>query len=176
MGMYMNVEKRVLYVKAGKKGTTEVVDAIAARVKDDGLSSVIVASTSGKTAIRIGEVLKGLAEVVSVTEFTYGDDIKKAMKKLKIAPIEKAILPIQDRPAMREALLMFGSGVKAALDVVAVAAEKGLTQDRVIGVAGSERGLDTALVVRPSPPSEFSNPDPKKRMAVLEVVAMPLKG
>ncbi len=111
---------------------------------------------------------------MSVTEFTYGDDIKKSMKKLKVTPVEKAELPIQDRREMREALLMFGTGVKAALEVAAIAAEKGLAQGEVLAVAGSKGGLDTAMVVRPSPPSDFSNPDPEKRMAVREIVALPL--
>jgi hypothetical protein len=97
------------------------------------------------------------------------------MKKLKVIPVEKAELPIQDRREMREALLMFGTGVKAALEVAAVAAEKGLVQGNVLAVAGSKGGLDTALAVRPSSPSDFSNPDPEKRMSVLEIVAMPLE-
>jgi hypothetical protein len=170
----MTVEKSVLYLKPGGKGTARLIEAVAERVKDGGLASVVVASTKGKTALKLGEALKGVAEVVSVTEFTYGDDIKKSMKKLKVTPVEKAELPIQDRREMREALLMFGTGVKAALEVAAIAAEKGLVQGSVLAVAGSRGGLDTAMVVRPSTPSNFSNPDPEKRMAVLEIVALPL--
>lgn len=171
----MKVEKKVLYLKPGARSTADLIEAVAERCKEDELSSVVVASTKGKTAIRLGEALKGVAKVVSVTEFAYDDDVKKSMKKLKVASVERADLPIQDRRNMREALLIFGTGVKAALEVASIAAEKGLTADKVVAVAGSRGGLDTALVVRPSPPSEFSNPDPEKRMAVLEVIAMPLK-
>lgn len=170
----MMVEKSVLYLKPGGKGTARLIEAVAERVKEGDLASVVVASSKGKTAVKLGEALKGAAGVVSVTEFTYGDEIKKSMKKLKVIPVEKAELPIQDRREMREALLMFGAGVKAALEVAAVAAEKGLVQGNVLVVAGSKGGLDTAMVVRPSPPSDFSNPDPEKRMAVREIVAMPL--
>jgi hypothetical protein len=117
-----------------------------------------------------------VAEVISVTEFTYTDDVKKSMKKLKIKPVEKADLPIQDRREMREALMLFGAGVKASLEVASVAAEKDLVDGSVIAVAGSKGGLDTALVVRPSRPADFANPDPSKRMAVLEVLALPRQG
>ena len=171
----MSVEKKVLYLKPGAKGTAGLIEAVVERVKEGDVVTVVVASTKGKTAIRLGEPLKGAAGVVSVTEFTYGDDVKKSMKKLKITPVERADLPIQDRREMREALLLFGTGVKAALEVAAIAADKGLAQDKVVAVAGSRGGLDTALVVKPSRSSDFSNPDPNKRMAVLEIVAMPLK-
>lgn len=169
----MSVKRKVLYVKPGTKGTARLIEAVAERVKKGDLQSVVVASTKGKTAISLGEALKGVAEVVSVTEFTYSDDVKKSMKKLKVAPVEKADLPIQDRREMREALLVLGTGVKAALEVAAVAAEKGMTQGNVVAVAGSKGRLDTALVVRPSPPADFSSPDPEKRMSVLEIIAMP---
>ncbi len=171
----MKVERKVVYIKPGAEGTAHLVEAVADRVKEGGHGTVVVASTKGKTAIRLGEALKGVADVVSVTEFTYDDDIKKSMKKLKVIHVEKADLPIQDRPEMREALLMFGSGVKASLEVAAIAAEKGVTKGNVVAVAGSKGGLDTALVVRPFPPSDFSNPDPDRRMAVLEIITMPLK-
>jgi hypothetical protein len=169
----MSVERKVLYVKPGTKGTARLIEAVAERVKKGDLQSVVVASTKGKTAISLGEALKGVAGVISVTEFTYSDDVKKSMKKLKVAPVEKADLPIQDRREMREALLVLGTGVKAALEVAAVAAEKGITQGNVVAVAGSKGRLDTALVVRPSPPADFSSPDPEKRMSVLEIIAMP---
>lgn len=170
----MTVEKSVLYLKPGGKATARLIEAVAERAKEGGLASVVVASTKGKTALKLGEALKGVAEVVSVTEFTYGDDVKKSMKKLKVTPVEKAVLPIQDRREMREALLMFGTGVKASLEVAAIAADKGLAEGDVLAVAGSKGGLDTAIVVRASPPSDFSNPDPDKRMAVKEIVALPL--
>ncbi len=153
-----------------------MIEAVSERVKEGGIPTVVVASNKGKSALGLGEALKGVAGVVSVTEFTYGDDIKKKMKKLGVAPLEKVELPIQDRREMREALLMLGTGVKAALEVAATVAEKGLVQGNVVAVAGSRGGLDTALAVRPSPPSDFSNPDPEKRMAVLEIIALPMKG
>lgn len=172
----MKVERRTLYLKPGGRSTAPLVEAVAERVGEGDLASVVVASTKGKTAAAVGEALKGSAQVVSVTEFAYGDDVKKAMKKLKVVPVENADLPIQDRRGMREALEIFGAGVKAALEVAAIAAERGLVSGKTMAVAGSRGGLDTALVVRPAPPASFSDPDPGKRMAVLEVLALPLGG
>ena len=173
-GMFMKVVRETLYLKRGVKGTADLIEAVAERVKESGVASVVVASNKGKSALRLAEALKGVAKVVSVTEFTYDEDVKKSMKKLGVTAVERADLPIQERREMREALLFFGAGVKAALEVAAIAAEKGVAAGRVVAVAGSRGGLDTALVVRPAPPSEFSSPDPEKRMAVLEIIALPL--
>jgi hypothetical protein len=171
----LTVEKGVIYLKPGAKGTERLVEAVAARVREGGVSGVVVASNKGKTALSVAEALKDLARVVSVTEFTYDGDLKKSMKKLGVASIERAELPIQDRREMREALQMFGGGAKAALEVASVAAEKGLASGKVVAVAGGRGGLDTALVVRPCAPADFSNPNPSRRMAVLEVIALPLQ-
>ncbi len=170
----MKAERKVLYL--GSKSTGDLIGAVAERVEEGDVSTVVVASTKGKTVVMLGEALKGSAQVVSVTEFTYGGDVKKKMKKLKVTPVEKADLPIQDRREMREGLLMFGPSVKAALEVACVAAEKELAKDKVVAVAGGKGGLDTALVVRPAPPSDLTSPDPEKRMAVYEILALPYKG
>ena len=175
-GTSLKTVKNILYLKPGAKATADLVEAVAGRVKGDGIASVVVASTRGKTAIGLAEALEGSAKVVSVTEFTYDDDVKKRMKKLGVTPVERADLPIQDRREMREALLFFGNGVKAALEVASIAAEKGeAPPGKAVAVAGSRGGLDTALVVRPAHPSDFFSPDPEKRMSVLEIISMPLK-
>jgi len=170
----VSVERQIQYVSS-RKGVDALIDAVVSRVGEGDVPSVVVASTKGKTALRIGEALKGAADVVSVTEFTYSDDVKKSMKKMKIKAIEKADLPIQDRREMRGALEIFGTGVKAALEVTSIAAMCGMEADKIVAVAGGRGGLDTALVARPSKPEDFFSPDPEKRMAVLEVLALPSK-
>lgn len=175
-GMFLKVVRDILYLKPGTKSTADLVEAVAERVRDSGIASVVVASTRGRTALSLAEALKGSASVVSVTEFTYDGDVKKRMKKLGVTAVERADLPIQDRREMREALLFFGDGVKAALEVTSIAADKGVAPPgKVVAVAGSRGGLDTALVVRPAQPSDLFSPDPEKRMSVLEIIAMPLK-
>ena len=133
----MNSEKPTLYVTKAVKNP-RVFEAVKSRVEDSGAATVVVGSTKGKSAIQLSDALGGKASVVSVTEFTYSDDVKKAMKKKKIAAVEKADLPIQDNREMRETLMMFGPGVKATLEVAAIAVSKGLAQGSFIAVAGGE--------------------------------------
>ena len=165
---------RVIYLEAGE--FEELVKAVVERVQEGDIKAVAVASRGGKSALRIAEALKGAVPVVSVTEFTYSEDVKKRMKKLGVKPLERVELPIQDRRDLREGLLLFGEGVKAALEAAVIAAGEGLKGERVIAVAGEEGGINTALVVRTAGPEEMVDPDPEKRLRVLEVLALPLRG
>ena len=168
----MNIEKIILHGENGKT-TSSIIDAVTGRVQKGGIPTVVVASTNGKQALKLGEAMKGSAQVVSVSEFGYSDAVKKAMKKLKVVPIENANLPIQDYREIRETLEALGTGVKAALEVAVIAAGKGLATDPVLVLGGSRSGLDTALVVRPSTPEGIFDTDPDAELAVLEVLALP---
>ena len=149
-----------------------VFEAVKKRVMESGASTVVVGSTMGKSAIQLSEALGGAASVVSVTEFTYSGDVKKTMKKMKIAAVEKADLPIQDNREMRETLLMFGPGVKAALEVAAIAVKQGLAEDDFVAVAGSDKRLDTAILVSTEHPDKELISDPLKRMLVKEFIVL----
>ena len=96
-GMFMKVVRETLYLKREVKGTADLIEAVAERVKESGITSVVVASNKGKSALRLAEALKGMAKVVSVTEFTYDEDVKKSMKKLGVTAVERA-----DSPSKRE--------------------------------------------------------------------------
>jgi hypothetical protein len=172
----MSSDKKLLYIKSGTLGTTKLIEAVMERILRGDINMVVVASKSGKTAIQLAAVVKGTVGVICVSEFTYDDEIKKKMKKLKIVPVEEVNLPFQDYRDMSRALNIFGSGVKAALEVAAVSAEKELNEGNIIAVAGSGPGLDTALVVKTSKIEDLSNPDPKKRMSVLEIIAISKRG
>jgi len=167
----MNSEKPTLYVTKAVKNSN-VFEAVKTRVEESGASTVVVGSTKGKSAIQLSEALGGAASVVSVTEFTYSDDVKKTMKKKKIAAVEKADLPIQDNREMRETLMMFGPGVKAALEVAAIAVGQGLAQGDFVAVAGGDKGLDTAILVSSDHPEKELISDPLKQMLVKEVIAL----
>lgn len=169
------IEKPILYLEPGKKDIGPIIEAVKERLDKLDISSLVIASLKGGTAIKFAENLGEDIQVISVTEFNYSDNTKKKMKKNNIEFIEDSFLPIQDRKNMREGLLMFGSGVKAALEVSAIAASKDLVHDKIISVAGGKGGLDTALVVKPGKPENFSSPDPDKKMRVLEVIALPYR-
>jgi len=161
----------IIYLEEGE--FEELVKAVVERVQEGDIKAVAVASRGGKSTLRIAEALKGSIPVISVTEFTYGDDVKKKMKKMGVKPLERVELPIQDRRGIREGLLIFGEGVKAALEAAVIAAGEGLKGEKVITVAGEGGGINTALVVRAAEPDEIVSPDPERRLKVLEILALP---
>lgn len=134
----------------------------------------VVASQGGKSAVKLGEELGKNANIIAVSEFAYSENDKKAMKKLKIKAIENANLMIQDLREMRETLLMFDTGIKAALEVASIASSNGLAEGRYVAVAGGGKGLDTALVVNTVHPDGEVISEPIKRLKVEEIIASPL--
>ena len=151
---------------------SELLHFIKERTYDMNINSYIIASNKGRAALKVKESV-GDSNVVSVTEFTYSENMKKQMKKLKIIPVEKVSLPIQDRRGMKEGLLFFGEGMKAALEVSSIAVEKGLVKGDCISIAGGKGGFDTVILVKPSSFEYFDSPNPKERMQVLEILVLP---
>jgi hypothetical protein len=166
----MSFEKEILYIES--KGNEKIADLILERLEEYDLKTVVVGSSKGKSALIIADKLKDRAKVLSITEFTYGDSIKKDMKKKNVIPLEKVDLPIQDEREMRETLMMFGSGVKAALEVARIAVINGLKDEKFITVAGAGSGLDTALLIDTNHPEKEMITDPKKQMLITEVLAL----
>lgn len=115
-----------------------------------GITKIVVASRGGKSAMRLAEAVGKKIQVISVTEFSYSDDVKKKMKKLKMAAVEEADLVIQDHREMNAPLLKFRPGVKAALEVAAIVKQMELVEGEFIAVAGGKKGIDTAMVIDPA--------------------------
>ena len=149
------------------KENTRLYDILSDSISKGDIDAIVIASRTGNLSLKIAEKLKGV-KLVSVTEFTYPDEIKKEMKKANINPIEKSDLPIQDKTTVRDTLLMFGSGVKTAIEVATIAADKGLVSGKVISISSGKKGVDTALLIKTSKSNNMFDPDPEKRLAVID--------
>jgi hypothetical protein len=163
-------EKASLYIENGKNDYDKLIGVVKENLGGE-ISTVVVASHYGNSAIKIAESLGKGTKVVSISEFTYTDDVKKRMKKLKMGSVEKADLPIQDNREKRTSFLEVGIGVKAAMEVSVVAHEKELVQGDFVSIAGSGKGFDTVLLVA-GIQSEKSL-DPVDRVKVKQYLALP---
>jgi hypothetical protein len=150
-----------------KKENINLFEKINDLISKGDIDAIVMASRTGSLPLKFAEKFKGV-KLVSVTEFIYSDDIKKDMKKANINPIEKSDLPIQDKATVRDTLLMFGSGVKTAIEVATIAADKGLVSGKVISISGGKKGVDTALLIKTSKSNNMFDPDPEKRLAVID--------
>jgi hypothetical protein len=78
---------------------------------------------------------------------------------------------------IRSALYMLGQGFKVAVEVILIAVDEGVlkTGQVVIGVGGTARGADMAIVAKASSSKEMLGPEIRRRFEVREIIAMPIR-
>lgn len=197
------------FENCGEGNTTEVIDVVIKRIEDGGINAVIVASISGKTAIKIARRLKKKRlkmKIVCVSgppswekypEYQFPLIKEKERKKLRelgvqiIDRIEEPFKPITFRNWWEKKTIQIqrpeadlfwmtlicvgGHGLRTAVEVIFMVVEAGVTGvgERVIGVAGTGQGADSAVVMRASRFEDAVGLDPAKRLKIEEILAMP---
>jgi hypothetical protein len=174
------IEKTAVYfVEPGPENTDDVVKAVIKRVEQGDIKTVIVASTSGGTGVRFADALKGKANVIAVSHQKMNPKLKEEVAKLGSVAVDETHLPFHKRGMddVRNAFYALGQGFKVAIEVILIAADKGLIKPYkdVIGVGGSGGGADTAIIARSTATKEIFSEDLTKKLEVREIIAMPLK-
>ena len=170
----MSETKTTLYFPgSGEVDTDETLKVALKRAKELGIRDIVVASTRGNTGLKAVEAFKGF-NVVIVPHVTgmrepgtqeLGADLAEKIKagggKIVVAAhafsgVNRAIQAKFDTmyPAgiLAQTLRMFGQGMKVVVEITAMAADAGaIPVDKdVVAVAGSGRGADTAVVIKPA--------------------------
>lgn len=173
------VVKDYYFDEPGPQNTDDVVQAVRDRVKEFGFKDVVVASTSGRTGIKFGRALKGEAKVIAISYEDMEPEALKELKDLGVITLEKTHLPLHERnmDLMRNTYYTLGQGFKVAVEVTLIAVDKGVLRpgEKVIAVGGTDRGSDTAIVVKSTSSSDILSKDIGKRLEVCEVICMPIK-
>jgi len=194
------VKREVYYFDEPGEGNTElVIEAVSQRLESGGIKKVIVASTSGETAAKFARKLKGRAELICVSEAPYRrewgeewpclkQEFREELGRLSVAIVDRApyvfhnsVLEAARWASMfperlvKETLYCFGQGVKVAVEVALIAVSCGyvVPYEDVIGVGGSGKGADTAIVLRATYPASLFDKDLAKRLEIKEIIAMP---
>lgn len=184
-------ERKTAYFEAvGRQNTDTVLKVVKEYVKKAGVKDVLVASTTGETGVQASRLFKGLNLVV-VTHHTGFEEL--GVQELKeesrqqilangakiltathaLSGVERAIRKgfgtIEPLEIMANTLRLFGEGTKVCVEIVLMAADAGLIPAGrdVVAVAGSGRGADTALLIKPANSSRFFD------LKVKEVIAKP---
>lgn len=179
-----------LFRTPGPENTDITLARVTDRASALGISTVVVATTSGATGWKAVQVLKGL-DVIVVTHsagfaspFTQQHDpqicaqIRAAGGKLLTTThafggvgraVRKKLGTYQTEEIIAYTLRCFGQGMKVAAEITLMAADAGLitSPDPVIAVGGSGRGADTAAVLLPTHAQTFFD------LRVLEIICMP---
>lgn len=194
--------KRLVYYfdTYGPENTQDVILAVANRLQDGDISAVVIASTSGQTAVefvrRIG--LSGLRlvcvsdppqasnypgltpenrEFLEKSGVAIVDRVPYASTSYSWGARENVYGALDLRVVIFDAFrLVGGNGLKVAIEVGLMATDGGVIRagERIISVGGTERGADTAIVMKAAFSQNLLAKDPKERPEVLEILAMPL--
>jgi hypothetical protein len=194
------IKRQVYYFdEPGEENTRWVIDAVSQRLEAGGIKKVIVASTSGKTAVEFARNLKSKAELVCVSESPYRrewgeqwpclkEEFRQKLEKLGVAIIDKAPYVFHSsvldaarwsdvfpERLVKETLYSFGQGMKVAVEVALTAVSCGyvIPYEDVIGVGGSSKGADTAIILRATYAASLFDKEPAKRLEIREIIAMP---
>jgi len=170
--------KIVYFDQPGSQNTDEVLRLAKLRAEELGIKSILVASTTGDTAVKAMEVFKG-AKVVAVSHFTgmrepnFQEFTEENRQRVVSAggvvlttthtfsglgrAMRKKFNMYLFEEAVANTLRLFGQGMKVVCEITLMAADAGLvrTDEDVIVIGGTSRGADTAVVLRPVNSEDF---------------------
>ncbi|MFQ6077238.1 MAG: pyruvate kinase alpha/beta domain-containing protein [Candidatus Bathyarchaeia archaeon] len=189
--MSFETGKIVYFREVGVQNTDETLRIAEERARELGIRSIVVASTRGGTGVKAVEVFEGYNVVVvthstgfrspNMQELEEGNRAKILEGGGKVLTtthafggigraIRRKFETIQADEIVANVLRLFGQGMKVACEITVMAADAGLirTDEDVIAIAGSGRGADTAIVVRPTNVNSFFD------LKVREILCKPL--
>jgi hypothetical protein len=187
----MPTERSVIcFDKLGEENTAPTLEAAKKRADELGIKDILVASTRGTTGLKAAELFKGYNLVIVAHSQGFREPgkneisdevqakIKAAGGKLLItghafAGVSRAINrkfnTLGPAELTANVLRLFGQGMKVCVEMTYMAADSGMipmTGD-VIAIAGSGRGADTAVLIKPAHLSEMFD------LYVKEIIAKP---
>jgi hypothetical protein len=174
--MSKGTEAKIFYFeKKGSVNTDRTLEIALGCCEQKGIRKIVVASSTGKTALLLRDKAKPSIEVIGVTysagskyreeveEFNRNREtmIKKGIQVVRglhaLSATERAfentykngLLPLN---IVADTLRMFSQGMKVCLEVSVMAAEAGLItpDEEVVAVGGSGTGADTAVIMQPA--------------------------
>lgn len=197
--MTFKIREIYYFEKPGAQNTDIVVDVVTKHVERSGIRDLVVASTSGATALEFAKALKDEARIVCVSDGPYRRELgfdwpcmdqhtKEELESLGVIVLhstpymlhgslyesEGADATSPER-VFRDTLCAFGQGMKVAVEVALCAVECGMLEPykEVISVGGSGDGADTAVILRSTFKGTVFSRDRSKCLEIKEILAMP---
>jgi hypothetical protein len=185
------LERKVVYFRnAGKENTNTLLKIAKEYAEKEDIEDIVVASTTGETGAKAAKIFKGCNVVVVTHHVGFqkpGEtELKEEFKKEilnnggkiftgthALSSVERAMRKdfgtLQPLELIANVLRLMGEGTKVCVEIVLMAADAGLIPvDRdVIAIAGTGRGADTALRIKPANSARFFE------LKIREVIAKP---
>ena len=179
-------EKIVYFEKPGKENTGEVIRLVLDRAKLRNISRIVVASTRGNTAKSFSEGVEGndINLVVVPWQFGFkGDEhpfppelVNELRGRKHLVHFGTMLFHTTDLygmnapQAMANLLRVFGQGTKVCIEIIMMACDGGCIGigEKVIAVAGSGSGADTAVLATAAPSTKIAS------LRIHEIICKPI--
>ncbi len=180
------MESKITYFdNPGNENTDQTFHLAKERAKQLGIKTIVVASTTGRTAVKASEFFKGMNLIIVRHSTGFRDPNTQEFSDESLKIVQGRNVPVVTAAhafggltrSMRQGeiasapttyiigdivqstLRLFGQGLKVACEIATMAADAGLvkTNEEVISVAGVGRsgGADTAIVLKPETAHRF---------------------
>jgi hypothetical protein len=184
-------KKNTIYFReAGGQNTDALLGFVKEYAEKEGIKDIVVASTSGETGIKASEIFKGYNLVIVTHCFGFQEPGKTELleehrKEIlangakiftgvhALSSVERAIRKdfgtIQPLEFIANVLRLMGEGTKVSVEIALMAADAGLipVDKDIIAIAGTGKGADTALRIRPANAARFFD------LKIREIIAKP---
>jgi hypothetical protein len=183
----MKMERKIVYFEdIGPQNTEITFKSVKERLNESGIERIVIASTTGATARMADDYFKdtGIKLIVIPHQYDFHRDVnlfpEGLVKELRNAGHDVhfgTMLFHTDKlydssiPTLMASILRcFCQGVKVCFEIVMMATDAGLVSkgEKVIAIAGTGRGADTALVMQASSSQNM------KKLRVNEIICKPL--
>jgi hypothetical protein len=178
-------EKIIYFEKPGKENTADVLQLIEERARARGIRKVVMASTRGDTAMTAAESFEGTGLHLVVIPWQYGFRDTQPFPQELVAELQgkghcvhfgtmlfhtEDFYGISTPQVMANLLRIFGQGIKVCIEIIMMACDGGCIEldEKVIAVAGSGAGADTAIVATASSSTRM------KGLRIHEIICKPL--
>jgi hypothetical protein len=188
--MSETIVQSVYFDKQGRGNTERTLQIAKARAEELGIRTILVATTSGATGVRAAEEFRGFNVVVVThsTGFSEPNDqelIEENRQAIEAAgakiltcqhafggmgrAVRKKLGTYELEEIIAYTLRIFGEGMKVACEITLMAADAGLvrTNEPAIAIAGTDKGADTAVILRPANAQTFFD------MRIMEILCKP---
>jgi len=160
----MAIEKSIIYFAEPGEGNTDMVlEAAKKRAEELGIRDIVVASTRGgkqELEEEAAEKIRSGGGKILTTGHPFAG-VDRAVRR-KFDTIGHAEIVAQT-------LRLLGEGMKVVVEIAAMAADAGLipADKDIVAIAGSSRGADTAVVIKPANSMRLFD------LVVREIIAKP---
>ncbi|HAG11168.1 MAG TPA: hypothetical protein DCK76_07270 [Desulfotomaculum sp.] len=180
------MESRTVYFEdIGPENTLKTFELVEERLRGGDIKKLVIASTTGATAVKALDFFKDQGVKIIVIPHQFGFREKNYFPEELVNTIKEAgheahfgtMLFHTDNfygsgvPALMANLLRcFSQGVKVCFEITLMASDAGLltSGEKVIAIAGTGGGSDTALVMQAAPSPRL------RRLRANEIICKPL--